>query len=49
MNNIGKTITFCEIIKQNAIFIPKIQRDYVQYRKSNEANLNGLLEKLVVR
>ena len=48
MNNIGKTITFCEIIKQNAIFIPKIQRDYVQYRKSNEANLNGLLEKLVV-
>ena len=48
MNNIGKTITFCEMIKQNAIFIPKIQRDYVQYRKSNEANLNGLLEKLVV-
>ena len=48
MNNIGKTITFCEMIKQNAIFIPKIQRDYVQYRKSNEANINGLLEKLVV-
>ena len=48
MNNIGKTITFYELIKKNAIFIPKIQRDYVQYRKSNEANLNGLLEKLVV-
>ena len=42
MNNIGKTITFCEMIKQNAIFIPKIQRDYVQYRKSNEEKLKPL-------
>ena len=47
MNNSGMSMTFCELIGKYSIFIPKIQRDYVQYRKYNEVNLDGLLEKLV--
>ena len=40
-------MTFCELIGKYSIFIPKIQRDYVQYRKYNEVNLDGLIKKLV--
>lgn len=41
------SMTFCELIGKYSIFIPKIQRDYVQYRKYNEVNLDKLIEKLV--
>lgn len=44
----GKQLSFYELIKETAILIPQIQRDYIQYRTGRvEKNLKRLIEKLV--